>query len=63
MYTNIFYACSIEILVVFTDVNECLEGEDNCDANAECNNTEGGYECTCREGFSGNGTDCEGKPP
>ena len=43
-----------------TDVNECA-GENVCDANAMCNNTDGSYTCQCVEGYSGNGTHCEGK--
>ena len=46
------------------DVNECLENNtDNCDVNAECLNTEGGYNCTCKPGFTdvnGDGTNCTG---
>ena len=30
-----------------------------CDVNAECTNTIGSYFCTCRYGFSGNGTICD----
>lgn len=49
------------ILKSILDVNEC-EGETNpCDKNARCNNTVGGYTCTCNNGYSGNGEDCEGK--
>ena len=32
-----------------------------CDENADCFNTEGSYECTCRPGYSGPGRVCEGK--
>ena len=44
----------------FADGNECITGEHNCDANADCNNTEGSFECTCKPGYSGNGVDCTG---
>ena len=30
-----------------------------CDANAYCNNTKGGYNCTCHPGYYGDGTNCE----
>ncbi|XP_077970466.1 uncharacterized protein LOC144425075 [Styela clava] len=30
----------------------------NCDGNATCYNTFGGFNCTCKEGFSGNGITC-----
>ena len=45
------------------DINECAEKTDNCEGNAECVNTEGGYNCTCKPGFNdiyGNGTICTG---
>jgi len=31
-----------------------------CDENAGCNNNDGSYSCTCKQGFTGNGTVCEG---
>ncbi|XP_062267691.1 thrombomodulin-like [Platichthys flesus] len=34
------------------DVDECKEGEDPCTAEGqECLNTDGGFECRCRDGF------------
>ena len=38
------------------DVDECLVN--NCDANANCTNRFGSFECTCNEGFDGNGEHC-----
>ena len=32
-----------------------------CHVNGICNNTNGGFSCACREGFSGNGFQCIGK--
>ena len=32
--------------------------KETCDKNAECSNTNGGYECKCRTGFSGDGKTC-----
>lgn len=43
------------------DINECAAGSAKCDMNADCRNTEGSYNCTCKTGFTGNGTSCSGK--
>ena len=45
-----------------TDINECSEETSKeCDSNAYCTNTEGSYNCTCHEGYSGTGKECNGK--
>ena len=38
--------------------NECVLGKHNCDANALCQDAVDGFTCTCRPGFSGDGTLC-----
>ena len=46
------------------DINECFEKTDNCDNNAVCTNTPGGYNCTCKPGLTdvdGDGKTCKGK--
>ena len=46
-----------------SDVDECLSDVLNiCDdpSRANCTNTIGSFECFCKEGFSGNGTNCTG---
>ena len=48
-------------LAFFADVNECQNGEHNCDVNAQCNNTFGSFNCTCLQGYSGIGVNCSGK--
>jgi len=46
----------------FSDIDECQEGlSDRCDPNSVCSNTIGGYECTCRPGYSGDGSVCHGE--
>lgn len=42
------------------DVNECKD-IGACDKNARCINTAGAYQCTCNDGFSGNGFKCVGE--
>ena len=41
------------------DVDECASATtNNCDANASCTNTDGGFTCQCNTGFNGDGTTC-----
>ena len=43
------------------DINECNNGEDNnCHENAICTNTNGSFTCQCQNGYTGNGTICNG---
>uniref|UniRef100_A0A8C4R2A2 Uncharacterized protein n=1 Tax=Eptatretus burgeri TaxID=7764 RepID=A0A8C4R2A2_EPTBU len=39
------------------DVDEC-KGNNDCHSNATCSNTDGGHNCTCKGGFTGNGLVC-----
>ena len=49
------------ILILASDVNECVEGTDNCHTNADCTDTVGSFLCTCSPGYSGDGVDnCTG---
>ena len=43
-----------------TDIDECARGTDNCDSNADCINTQGSFQCDCRDGYEGNGRICTG---
>ena len=40
------------------DVDECATGADDCDGNARCTNTDGGFECNCEAGYAGDGRSC-----
>ena len=42
------------------DINECSRGTDNCNANANCINTQGSFQCVCRDGYEGDGIICRG---
>ena len=44
-----------------TDIDECAMDTDNCAENATCSNIPGSFNCTCNEGYTGDGTCCEGK--
>ena len=49
------------IMVLFSDVNECQLNNGNCEQG--CTNTEGGFFCTCMDGFFlFNATHCRGMP-
>ena len=41
------------------DIDECANAS-TCDSNAACTNTPGSFTCTCNQGYTGNGTTCEG---
>ena len=43
------------------DIDECDLGTDNCSSNATCTDTDGSYDCTCRDGYSGDGFNCSGE--
>ena len=45
---------------MISDIDECSEGSDTCDENANCTNTDGSFECQCKIGFSGHGHTCTG---
>ncbi|XP_033640831.1 fibrillin-2-like [Asterias rubens] len=40
------------------DLDECTEGPNTCDMNADCTNTEGSYSCACKAGYWGDGRTC-----
>ena len=42
-----------------SDVDECSTAKHNCDVNALCSNNDGGYTCTCKAGYNGDGVQCE----
>ncbi len=60
-----------ESVHLFSDINECVDGSADCGPNTECVNSEGGYKCTCEDGYitrdgkemfnAGQGVQCIGK--
>ena len=49
------------MLIQTLDTDECTVGTYPCDPNASCRNTKGSFECTCKDGFNGDGKTCKGK--
>ena len=43
------------------DVNECELETYPCSSNANCTDSDGSFNCTCGEGFEGDGFNCTGK--
>ena len=53
---SIGQCCACLVLAAY---DECLEGTHDCDPSfGVCTDTAGGFECTCREGFRGDGKNC-----
>ena len=59
---NVSDAKNIQLTIAmpfFPDIDECQTKA--CAKDAKCKNTDGSYECTCMEGFQGNGSSsCSG---
>ena len=43
------------------DVDECKLELDDCNENAICDNSDGGYTCSCKRNYFGNGKLCFGQ--
>ena len=54
----LFKMCE-NLTLILSDIDEC-KGNNDCDANADCTNTEGSYTCACRSGYDGDGKKCTG---
>ncbi|PKN55688.1 MAG: hypothetical protein CVU56_20140, partial [Deltaproteobacteria bacterium HGW-Deltaproteobacteria-14] len=46
-------------VIAVVDVDECAEGTAGCATDASCENTFGGFTCTCYAGFHGDGVTCD----
>ena len=44
----------------FLDIDECTSLGHNCHSDAKCINFKGSFHCTCKHGYQGNGSYCEG---
>ena len=46
--------------MLLLDINECLDTSQrhNCSSNALCTDSDGGFQCSCLSGYSGDGVTC-----
>lgn len=50
-----------KFISVLLDIDECdIANRSDCGVNAVCENTQGSYVCTCKEGFYKDGQNCTG---
>lgn len=48
-------------ITINTDINEC-DGANDCNSKlGVCSNNAGGYSCSCKTGYSGDGRTCAGR--
>ncbi|XP_055997755.1 uncharacterized protein LOC125645868 isoform X2 [Ostrea edulis] len=52
------YSLNLTIIAECNNIDECLDGSNNCSENATCTDTEGSYACNCLKGFKGDGYTC-----
>ncbi|XP_068706697.1 uromodulin-like [Montipora foliosa] len=48
----------VYLLTSLSDIEECLTGNHTCSSDANCINTNGSYNCSCKAGFVGDGRNC-----
>ena len=61
VYMHVWSPCIIQhAFIQLADINECELETYPCHFNASCTDTEGTFNCTCNEGFEGNGLNCTG---
>ena len=48
-------------MLFYLDIEDCTRNP--CHGNGTCNNTIGSFTCTCHDGFTGDGMNCEGRDP
>ena len=55
VYASLFIKVLLFFYVSITchlDIDECKDDNNACDVNANCTNTHGSYNCTCKEGYA-----------
>ena len=47
-------------IFILSDIDECLGDSHGCSVKGVCNNSDGSFECHCKNGFVGDGRNCTG---
>ena len=59
---HVMVTLAIDILFYsHSELDECDIGNHGCHMDASCSNQQGGFLCTCRVGYSGDGYTCAGE--
>ena len=59
---NTYSLSSQHMVSLISDEDECADSSNNaCDDDAVCHNNPGSYACICKEGYTGDGFDCNSK--
>ena len=53
-FSNNFFLFPVPLL----DIDECADGSHRCNSSASCINTDGSFNCTCDNGYGGDGFNC-----
>ena len=63
VFVCVLFSGMLMVNLYVVDVDECADDSElnNCDTNATCTNTDGSFECACDDGFTGDGSSCDGK--
>ena len=61
MVANCLFVNKVFFRALFplADIDECFRKDQNCHKEAECVNTVGSFNCSCKLGFEGDGADCK----
>lgn len=60
LFVVALFTYRISYLIYLTDIDECTSKKHNCHVQSTCNNTIGGFMCTCNDGYWGDGITCTG---
>lgn len=55
-----WYSPRHSLYALHVDIDECANNNQSCSKFAVCTNTPGSYNCSCLDGYDGNGFNCTG---